>query len=286
MARILAVTPGFFPTFDVKVVRGRAITNADRLGSAPVALVNQEFVRRHFGGGDPIGRRIRLGAAEREGETEQEWLTIVGVIPTLYAMSFGSDDHWPPQVLTAFRQERAPLSGTIAVRGPSDVASAATIRRVVATIDPEIPVHATSAMSAVLDDTTWPLRIFGGMFIIFGIVALVLSGIGLYAVMAFSVSRRVREMGIRMALGATGRDVIGMVCRHGAKQIAVGMTLGLLAGAGIVRAARAALYGVRPNDPGVFVLVAGVLAAAAFIACIVPAVRATRVDPLVALRAD
>ena len=138
----------------------------------------------------------------------------------------------------------------------------------------------------VIDDTTWPLRVFGGMLIVFGIIALVLSAIGLYAVMAISVTRRVREMGIRMALGATGGDVIRMVCRQGARQIAIGMTLGLIAGAGIVRAARAALFEVQPNDPGVFLIVAGVLATAALVACLVPARRATRVDPLVALRSD
>jgi ABC-type antimicrobial peptide transport system permease subunit len=141
-------------------------------------------------------------------------------------------------------------------------------------------------MHAVLAEQMWGLNVLGSMFVVFGIVALVLSAIGLYAVMAFSVSRRAREMGIRMALGASGRDVIAMVCQQGARQIAIGLTLGLVAGAAIVRAARAALFEVQPNDPTVFALVVGVLAGAAFVACIIPAVRATRVDPLVALRTD
>ena len=281
-ARTLAVTAGFFPTFAVTMLRGRAIVDADRAGSSPVAVVNQEFVRRYFAGADPIGRRIRLGGPQ----SERQWLTIVGVMPTLYSASFGEDDRWPPQVFTAFRQEPARLAARIAVRGPSDVAGAAPIRRVVASVDPEVPVHALVSMDAVIAEQTWGLTVFGTMFIIFGIVALVLSAIGLYAVMAFSVSRRAREMGIRMALGASGRDVIAMVCRQGARQIAIGLTLGLVAGAAIVRAARAALFEVQPNDPGVFALVVGVLAGAAFVACIIPAVRATRVDPLVALRTD
>ena len=281
-ARTLAVTPGFFPTFDVTVLRGRGITAQDRAGSAPVAVVNQAFVQRYFAGADPIGRRIRLGGPR----SEREWLTIVGIVPTLFASSFGRDDRWPPQVLTAFRQERSLLSASLALRGPADVTGAAPIRKVVASVDPEVPVHTTMSMDAVLDEQMWGLNVFGTMFIVFGIVALVLSAIGLYAVMAFSVSRRAREMGIRMALGASGRDVIAMVCRQGARQIAIGMTLGLIAGAAIVRAARAALFEVQPNDPGVFALVVGVLAGAAFVACIIPAVRATRVDPLVALRTD
>jgi putative ABC transport system permease protein len=157
---------------------------------------------------------------------------------------------------------------------------------VAASADPEVPVHTLASMHAVLAEQMWGLNVLGTMFIVFGIVALVLSAIGLYAVMAFSVSRRAREMGIRMALGASGRDVIAMVCRQGAWQIATGLTLGLVAGAAIVRAARAALFEVQPNDPAVFALVVGVLASAAFVACIIPAVRATRVDPLVALRTD
>jgi ABC-type antimicrobial peptide transport system permease subunit len=113
-----------------------------------------------------------------------------------------------------------------------------------------------------------------------------LAAVGLYAVMTFSVSRRVRELGIRMALGASGSDVVRMVCRQGAKQIVIGIALGFLAGAGVVRMARAALFGVAPNDPVVFARVGGVLGVSALVACIIPAVRATRVDPLLALRTD
>ena len=124
------------------------------------------------------------------------------------------------------------------------------------------------------------------MFVIFGIVSLVLAAVGLYAVMAFSVSRRVRELGIRMALGASGGHVVRMVCRQGAKQILVGIALGFVAGAAVVRMARAVLFGVAPNDPVVFAIVGGVLGVSALVACIIPAVRATRVDPLVALRTE
>jgi ABC-type antimicrobial peptide transport system permease subunit len=124
------------------------------------------------------------------------------------------------------------------------------------------------------------------MFVIFGVVALVLAAIGLYAVMSFSVSRRVREMGIRMALGASAGDIVGLVCRQGARQIVIGMTVGLLAGAAIVRAAHGLLFEVSPTDPKVFATVFVVLGAAAFVACLVPALGATRVNPLVALRTD
>jgi putative ABC transport system permease protein len=130
------------------------------------------------------------------------------------------------------------------------------------------------------------VRVFGTMFVVFGVVSLALAAIGLYAVMAFSVTRRVRELGIRMALGATSRNVVLMVCRQGATQILIGMSLGLVAGMALVRLIRVMLFEFRPGDPVVFGLVAGVLGAAAFVACIIPAIAATRVDPLTALRTE
>ena len=281
-ARTLAVTPGFFSTFGVPVRQGRAITSADVLESTPVAVVSESFVRQHFPKTDPIGHRVRLGGPRNEGE----WLTIVGVVPTLFATTFAMHDVWPPEVLTAFWQERNLTSASIAVRGPSDVAAAARIRKVVTALDAETPVYATAPMTEVLAAPTFALQVFGTMFVIFGTVSLVLAAVGLYAVMAFSVSRRVRELGIRMALGASGGDVVRMVCRQGAKQIVIGIGLGFVAGAAVVRAARAALFGVAPNDPVVFAVVGGVLGVSALVACIIPAVRATRVDPLVALRTD
>jgi predicted permease len=281
-ARTLAVSPGFFSTFGVPVRQGRAINAGDRLETTPVAVVSESFVRRHFPRTDPIGQRIRVGGARGDST----WLTIVGVVPTLYAANFTLRDLWPPEVFTAFWQERNPTSASIAVRGPADVAAAAPIRKIVTALDAETPVYATAAMSDVLAEPMWGIRVFGTMFVIFGVVSLVLAAVGLYAVMAFSVSRRVRELGIRMALGASGGDVVRMVCRQGAKQILFGIALGFIAGAAVVRMARAVLFGVAPNDPFVYAVVGGVLGLSALVACVIPAVRATRVDPLVALRTD
>ena len=281
-ARTLAVTPGFFSTFGVPVRQGRAINAGDVRESTPVAMVSESFVLQHFPKTDPIGHRVRLGGPRNEAE----WLTIVGVVPTLFATTFSMRDVWPPEVLTAFWQERTLTSASIAVRGPGDVAAAAPIRKIVTALDAETPIYATASMTEVLGAPTQPLRVFGTMFVIFGIVSLVLAAVGLYAVMAFSVSRRVRELGIRMALGASGSDVVRMVCRQGAKQALIGIALGFVVGAAAVRMARAVLFGVAPNDPVVFAMVGGVLGVSALVACLIPAVRATRVDPLVALRTE
>jgi putative ABC transport system permease protein len=282
--RSLAVSPGFFAAFDVPMLRGRAILPSDRVESERVALISEAFARRNFPGVDAIGKRIRVGSSSSEGD----WLTIVGIVPNLYAASVtsASGDHFPPEVLTAFWQQRRVSSAAIALRGPAKVANATTVRRVVTALDPDVPVYGAAAMTDVLSKPTWPVRVFGTMFVIFGLTSLLLAAIGLYAVMAFSVSRRAREMGIRMALGATSGHVIRMVCWQGARQLLVGMSLGLLVGAAFVRLVRSLLFEVQPSDPTVFALVAGVLGAAAFVASIIPAIRATRVDPVVALRSE
>ena len=280
--RTVAVTPGFFTTFGIPVLKGRGITADDRSGTPGVAVVNEAFVRQNFrgGDGDAIGHRIRLGVSD----SKRDWVTIVGVMPTLYATSL--DDPFPPAVVTSLWQERQLSSLTLAVRGPTDVASAPAIRKVVATLDPDVPIYNTSTMGEELDRPMWTLRLFGNLFIVFGIVSLVLATIGLYAVMAFAASRRVRELGIRMALGASSRDLIRLVSRQGARQIVTGVTIGVAIGTGFVRLIRAVLFDVQPSDPSVFALVVGVLASSAFLACIIPAVRAGRVDPVIALRSD
>jgi predicted permease len=274
LARTLAVNPGFFGTFGIRVVHGRAISTLDRHGAPGVAVVSESFVRRHFPDADPIGRRIRMGQG-----TDGEWLTIVGVVPTLYASTFNLQEPFPPEVLTAFWQARRTLSVSIAVRGEVDAAT--PIRKVVAAIDPEIPVYDPATMRDVIGRPTWPLRLLGTMFVIFGVVSLVLAAIGLYAVMSFSVSRRIREMGIRLALGASPADVIRLICHQGARQIGIGISIGVIAGAGLVRVARAVLFDVKPGDPMVFAVVAVVLGVSAFVSCNKTALASTRVDPLV-----
>lgn len=278
VVRTLAVSPEFFPTFGVRVNRGRAIRTTDDSETPGVAVVSESFVRRRFKGDDPIGKRIRVGS-----DSTAPWLTIVGVMPTLFSSSF--EDPWPAEVLTSFWQQASIGNAAIAIRG-EDATAGAMLRRVVASIDPDVPVYATRSMAAVTNDDLRGFQLFGTIFIVFGAVALILSSIGLYAVMTFSVSRRVREMGIRLGLGATSRDVMRLVVRQGAMQTLLGMSLGFLGGAAFVQVARAILFQVSPGDPLVIALVAAVLSATATVACVVPARRATRVDPVIALRTD
>jgi putative ABC transport system permease protein len=276
VVRTLGVSPGFFQTFGVRVVRGRAITAGDRSGSDGVAVVSESFARKVLGGRDPIGARFRVAV-----DSTAPWLTVVGVMPTLFASTF--DDPWPAEVLTSYSQQRANPSAVLAFRGDGN---AAALRKVVAAIDPEVPVYGVRTMTDVMAEPLLFFSVFATMFVVFGIAALALSAIGLYAVMTFSVSRRAREMGIRLALGATAGAVLGMIARQGARQTALGMAIGFLAGFALVRAIAAALFGVQPSDPLVMLVVAAVLGGSAMLACLIPARRATRVDPVIALRSE
>ncbi|HET7565907.1 MAG TPA: ABC transporter permease [Gemmatimonadaceae bacterium] len=283
MSQQAAVTPGYFETFDIPVLRGRAIEATDRMGTVPVAVVNQRFVDEYFHGADPLGKRIRLGGAS----STRPWLTIVGVIPTLYTSTTPTHrDSWPPALLTSYWQ-RPRSDASIAIRSTSDpMALVPAVRRIVATLDADVPVSRVSSMDALMAQSMWAMRVFGGLFVVFGLVALTLAAIGLYAVMAFSVSRRVREMGVRIALGATNGDVVRLVCRQGARQIAIGLLLGLAAGAAAARLLTVVLFEVQPHDPFVFAIVVLVLSASGLVACLIPAARATRVDPVTALRSE
>jgi putative ABC transport system permease protein len=160
------------------------------------------------------------------------------------------------------------------------------VRREVTALNSDIPLYWLYSMDEAIARPTWYIRVFGTMFMIFGLIALFLASIGLYAVMSFSVSRRTREVGIRMALGAQAGDVIRMIVRQGALQLAAGMVLGLGLAAAVEQFMRVILFDVQPRDPAIFGGVVLVLAAAGLLACVIPARRATLVDPLAALRSE
>jgi len=281
MARTLAVSEGFFPAFDVKMIRGRRIEATDRTGRERVAVVSERFARTYFPRSDPVGMHIRV--TNGPSATAGERLTIVGVMPTLFA-SMLAENPYPPEILTSFWQERNPGTATVAVVGAVD--PAATLRTIVASLDRDVPLYDVASMDERLESSMWAMRLFGGTFVVFGISAIILAAIGLYAVMAFSVSRRSRELGIRLALGATRARLLRMICAQASLTIGVGMTIGVLLGGILARALRSVLFGVTANDPIVYASVGTLLAAVALFACLVPANRVTRLNPVNALRSD
>jgi predicted permease len=279
-ARWISATPDFFNTLKTPLVDGRAFTPGDRPGELPVAIVNREFVSRFFKNQNPIGKRIRIGASQ----SKQPWLTIVGVVGNM----FSGDNENPivPAIYQPFAQSRVNFAWISARTASPPMSITASVRQAVASINQDIPLYWLDTYANQIAQQVWFVRVFGSMFMIFGFVALFLASVGLYAVMSFSVSRRIREVGIRMALGARAADVVRMIFGQGLVQLAIGMTLGLLFATGMGQLLKAILFQVQPRDPSIFMGVAGVLTLVGLVACLVPARRATQVDPLVALRSE
>ena len=278
--RYNSVYPGFFETFDIRAVRGRLLDASDRSGSEPVAVINQAFADKYFPGLDPLGRRFRQGGLQ----STQPWRTIVGVIPTLFTGD--TEEPRAPAYVLSMAQHHEPFVTMVARTAGAPMGLTSAVREIVAQLQPDIPIYRVNSMEKAYAQPTWFIRVFGTMFMIFGAIALFLASIGLYAVMSFSVSRRTREVGIRMALGAQGGQVLRLIFRQGLWQIAIGLPLGLALATVMAQGSKIILFDVQPVDPGIYLGVMGVLAAVGLAACLVPARRATRVDPLVALHTD
>jgi putative ABC transport system permease protein len=280
VTRGTSVTPGFFSTLNIPIVTGRGFTDADRQGALPVVVVTRSFVAKHFTDKDPIGRRIRFGL----DESKAPWMTIVGVTGDVFTGD--QQEPFSPVVFQPFAQTRSGFAYITARTASAPMSLTAGVRTAVAALNPDIPLYWVQTLDDAVAQRLWFVRVFGTMFVIFGGVALFLASVGLYAVMSFSVSRRIREVGIRMALGAQARDVVAMIFRQGIVQLGIGMTLGLAFAFGIARLLAVVLFQVEPRDPVIFSGVAAVLVGVGMMACLVPARRATLVDPLVALRSD
>ena len=280
--RFGSVSPGFLETLEIPLRQGRSIDGTDRPGALDVAVVNERFVREYFPDGEAIGKRVKLGGIEPENPNP--YLTIVGVFGDVTVGD--PDDPRPPLLLRPFAQARSQFAYIAARTGGDPMALTPAVREAVASLNPDVPIYWPMTLKQAAAQQLWFVRVFGTMFAIFGLVALFLASIGLYAVMSFAVSRRTREMGIRMALGATPGRVIGLVFGAGAWQLGIGMTIGMAMAAAISRLLTVILYDVNPLDPAVFGAVAFTLGATGALACLIPARRATRVDPSEAMRVE
>jgi predicted permease len=279
-SRVYSVSSGFFSTFGLSALRGRTFTSSDRGDALPTAIVNQSFVAKYFPSTDPIGRRIRIG----DSRSTAQWMTIVGIVPNTY--SGNPDEMRPPFIYMPLSQHPSRFLSMAVRTVAAPMAITPQVRDVVSSLNRDIPIYFVYSMTEAMTRNLWFVRVFGTMFMIFGGIALFLAGVGLYAVMAFSVGRRTREVGIRMALGAKAANVLGMVMRQGLWQLGAGMTLGLTIALGVAQLMKVVLFDVEPRDPAIFGLVVAVLSIAGLLACLIPAQRATRVDPLVALRSE
>jgi putative ABC transport system permease protein len=273
-----AVSPGFLDATGTPLLRGRDLTDADRTGSTRVILINAFLADRHFAGADPIGRRIRVG------QGDGSWREIVGVVGNTKQHSLG--DQPRAQVYEPYLQHRYFSSFSLVVRTSvgDPIAIVPQVRAVLRSMDPELPLAPARTLEEIVDTTVRPQRFSTTLIGTFGGAALLLSAVGLYGVIAYTVGLRRQEFAIRIAHGASRRDILSLVLRGAAAMACAGVGIGLVAAWLLRGALTSLLFNVSAGDPATYATVAAVLMVTTLTASAVPALRATRVDPVDALR--
>lgn len=275
-----AITPGYLPTMGIGVKHGRGFDDGDVDGSQPVAMVSESMAKRFWPNESAVGKRVGY-------PWPSPWMTIVGVVPDVRQDSLRDTLGMSMYVPWQQRTRMSSLEMWVVARTTGNPAAlASTIRSVVGDIDRSVSVSNVRTMDDIIDGSVQRDRFTMIMVGLFALAALLLGAVGIYGVMSYLVSQRTQEMGVRLALGATSRDVLGMVVRRGAAMALVGAVAGVIAAVWATRPLAALLYGVSPTDPLTFAAVPAVFLLVALLASYLPARRATRVDPVKALRAE
>jgi putative ABC transport system permease protein len=282
---IRVVSPRFFEAMRIPLLRGRYLTDDDRADSRPVAVIDQEFVRRYWPNDNPIGKRFTFGPPDGVTDTTQnEWIEVVGVVG--HTAHEGLDADPRLQLYLPYRQVTFPFMAVAVRTSGSPDRFVNLVRRAVHSVDPDQPISAVSNMDEMMSRSVGQRRLSMMLLSLFSGIALVLASIGIYGVMSYSVTQRARELGVRIALGADRGDVLRLVLRQGMGLALMGIGIGLAAALALTRLIESQLYGVAATDPATFALVAAVLAVTALLANLFPAVRAMRMDPAMVLREE
>jgi len=284
VTRLRVIGPGYFHSFQTPLLRGREFNDNDAANAQPVVVVSESLAQRYWPGKDPIGRSLKPNIADAP------WYTVVGVAADVR--------HWARDVdieptayypYTQVPQRMAPLvlarHMTVIVRTPTNSSALlGDIRQAVASVNKTVPVYQVKTVEEFLSDSGSLRRFDMWLLSVFAALALTLAGVGIYGVMAYLVSQRTREIGIRMALGARRNDVLRLILGHGFKLSLAGVLVGIAGAVALTRVMASLLYEVSPTDVSTFVLVSSAVLTFILLACYVPSLRATRVDPNVALR--
>jgi putative ABC transport system permease protein len=278
-ADITRVGTDYFPTMGVRLLQGRVFDERDIADKPAVCIVDTTFVADHFPTENPLGKRIKFGDASDEKEP---WLEIVGV--AAHVKNYGVDEESRVEVYMPFAQQPA-SSFTVMARTKGDPSTlAAGLRSALRDADPQLPMYELRTLADVVAEGTAERRLSVTLIGVFGALALVLAAVGIYGVMSYAVTQRTQEIGVRMALGAEQDQILKMVLRHGTTLATLGVGIGLVTAFGLAQFVKALLFNTSAADPPTFSIVPLLLLSVAAVACYLPARRATRVDPMVALR--
>jgi predicted permease len=285
----IVATPGYFEAMGIPLEEGRLFEDQDRAGGAAVIIVDERLARRFWPNGSPLGRRMwQPGSAEGlvHPDKDARWFTVVGVVGSVKQRALVDPDERVGAYYFPYAQ--SPESGfTLALRAVADPNQlVASLRTAVRELDPELPLDDVHTMAERVDDSLVSRRSPVTLALAFGVLALLLAGVGLYGVLAYLVSQRRQEIGIRMALGSTQQGIFGLVARESLGIIGAGLAVGLLGAVALGQSIRSLLYEVKPMDPAVIASACAVLAVVGVLACLVPAWRAARIHPAIALRQE
>jgi len=272
------VTPGYFGAIGMSLRRGRGFTAGDNEQSTRVVIINETFARRFFPNQEPIGQRIA-----HSGRSDKP-MEIIGVVGDIKDTDL--DEVFRAGFYLPYAQDSGTGMGVVLRASAEPMALAGAARGEVAKLDPVLPVQNLKTVERWIHERSSPKRFMTAMMGVFAAIALLLAGVGLYAVMAYAVSQRTHEIGIRLALGARSRDIMRLITGHGVKLTLAGLALGMVGAFALTRVMTPLLYGVSATDPLTFILISLALAGAALLACYLPARRATKVDPMIALRCE
>ncbi|MET0626234.1 MAG: ABC transporter permease [Pyrinomonadaceae bacterium] len=278
-ARSYVASPEYFRVLGIPLKRGRAFQSSDVKSSPPVVLINEAFARQYFPGEEPLGRHLDLSPEGKPLPPRE----IVGVVGNVRFEAFNADE--VPEFYVPFEQSPSAVSEVVVrARGEDAAALSTSVRAALKAVDPNLLIWETRTMDELVGRWTAPRRFNVALLGLFAALAMVLAAVGIYGVMSYMVTQRTHEIGIRMALGARARDVLVMVVRQGMLLTLAGLGLGLVGAFALTRLMSGLLYGVSPTDPLVYAAVSLLLGGVALVSCLVPALRATKVDPMIALR--
>jgi putative ABC transport system permease protein len=279
VAEELMVSPEYFDAFGIPMSRGRAFTDADRAGAPEVVIVNETFARQSFPGQEALGRWIQTG----DPDPENDKMTIVGVVPDV---KYSGVESAPlPTIYVPLKQHVWWTTQYVVIRASRDPLSLVEgVRNSIRNIDPLLAIQEVQTMERLMGESVAAPRRLAMLLASFGALALLLAGAGIYGVLSYSVSQRTRETGIRLALGATANGVMGLVIRDGMRLAMLGVGIGLALAIGTTRLLTSILFEVSPLDPLTFTMTAMFLVVVGFLACAIPARRASRTNPMTAMR--